>query len=67
MRRQTLRANSGLQANVLDAAPLPSVTAGALCFPEQAQFNPTSYLEGNAARRRAGHIFEESRVRTRRL
>ena len=55
----------GLQANVLDAAPLPFVTAGALCFPEQAQFNPTSYLEGiaTAVRRRAGHIFEESPVR----
>jgi glycine/D-amino acid oxidase-like deaminating enzyme/nitrite reductase/ring-hydroxylating ferredoxin subunit len=55
----------GLQAEVLDRAPLPFDTAAALRFPDQAQFNPASYLVGLAAAvtKRDGRIFERSRAR----
>ncbi|WEX10556.1 FAD-dependent oxidoreductase [Chelativorans sp. AA-79] len=55
----------GLEAEVLDRAPLPFETAGALRFPDQAQFNPARYLIGLAAmvKTRGGQIFENSRAR----
>jgi glycine/D-amino acid oxidase-like deaminating enzyme/nitrite reductase/ring-hydroxylating ferredoxin subunit len=55
----------GFSAEVLDQAPLPFATADALCFREQAQFNPASYLVGLAAAvgRLGGHIYEESPAR----
>ncbi len=55
----------GFSAAVLDQAPLPFATAGALCFPEQAQFNPASYLEGlaTAVDRLGVQIYEESAAR----
>ncbi len=55
----------GLEADVLDRAPLPFDTAGALLFPDQAQFNPAMYLVGlaRAVVARGGRIFERSRVR----
>ncbi len=54
----------GLQAEVLDRAPLPFETAGALCFADQAQFNPAQYLVGlaRAVANRGGRIFEKSRA-----
>ncbi len=55
---------AGLKAQALDRAPLPFETSGALCFPDQAQFNPASYLTGLAAvvSRKGGRIFENSRA-----
>jgi glycine/D-amino acid oxidase-like deaminating enzyme/nitrite reductase/ring-hydroxylating ferredoxin subunit len=55
----------GFVADVLERAPLPFDTAGALRFPDQAQFNPTHYLVGlaHAVAQRNGRIFENSRVR----
>lgn len=38
----------GLDARVLERAPLPFTTSAALEFPEQAQFNPARYLLGLA-------------------
>ena len=38
----------GFAARVIDQPPLPFATAGALEFPDQAQFNPTRYLIGLA-------------------
>jgi glycine/D-amino acid oxidase-like deaminating enzyme/nitrite reductase/ring-hydroxylating ferredoxin subunit len=54
----------GFDAQVLDRAPLPFPTAGALCFPDQAQFNPASYLVGlaKAVEARGGRIYEQSRA-----
>jgi glycine/D-amino acid oxidase-like deaminating enzyme/nitrite reductase/ring-hydroxylating ferredoxin subunit len=54
----------GFDARVLDQAPLPFPTAGALCFPDQAQFNPASYLVAlaKAVEVRGGQIFEQSRA-----
>ncbi|MGK9170183.1 FAD-dependent oxidoreductase [Inquilinus limosus] len=54
----------GLAAEVLDSAPLPFDTAGALRFPDQAQFNPARYLTGLATVVEAlgGQIHENSRV-----
>lgn len=56
----------GFDARVLDRAPLPFATAGALEFPDQAQFNPARYLVGLAAavQARGGRIFEHSRAVT---
>ena len=54
----------GFDATVLDRAPLPFVTAGALRFRNEAQFNPGQYLIGlaeNAAKANA-QVFEETRV-----
>ena len=55
----------GLDAEVLDRAPLPFDTGPALRFPDQAQFNPARYLVGLAATvaARGGRIFETSRAR----
>ena len=54
----------GFDAEVLDRAPLPFPTAGALCFPDQAQFNPASYLVAlaKAVEARGGRVFEQSRA-----
>ena len=54
----------GFDARVLDRAPLPFPTAGALEFPDQAQFNPASYLVGLAevVQCRGGRIYEQSRA-----
>lgn len=54
----------GLEAKAIDRAPLPFETAGALLFPDQAQFNPTSYLIGLARTvvERGGQVFENSRA-----
>jgi glycine/D-amino acid oxidase-like deaminating enzyme/nitrite reductase/ring-hydroxylating ferredoxin subunit len=56
----------GFDARVLDKAPLPFPTAGALEFPDQAQFNPARYLVGlaTAVQARGGRIFEQSRATT---
>lgn len=70
-RRQEIEAEAeaakklGLTAEVLDRAPLPFDTTAALRFPDQAQFNPASYLVGLAAAitERGGRIFERSRAR----
>ena len=54
----------GFDAEVLDRAPLPFATAGALRFRDQAQFNPAQYLVGLALAVEAGggRIFENTRV-----
>jgi glycine/D-amino acid oxidase-like deaminating enzyme/nitrite reductase/ring-hydroxylating ferredoxin subunit len=54
----------GLSADLLPSAPLPFATAGALRFPDQAQFNPQAYLVGLAGALAAagGRIFERSRA-----
>lgn len=54
----------GLPAEVTLQVPLPFATAGALRFPDQAQFNPVRYLEGLAlaVAARGGRICENSRV-----
>jgi glycine/D-amino acid oxidase-like deaminating enzyme/nitrite reductase/ring-hydroxylating ferredoxin subunit len=54
----------GFDARVLDRAPLPFATAGALEFPDQAQFNPARYLVGlaHAVEARGGRIYEQSRA-----
>jgi glycine/D-amino acid oxidase-like deaminating enzyme/nitrite reductase/ring-hydroxylating ferredoxin subunit len=54
----------GFDARVLDKAPLPFATAGALEFSNQAQFNPVRYLLGLAAamQARGGRLFERSRA-----
>lgn len=55
----------GLDAQVLDRAPLPFETAAVLHSPDQAQFNPASYLVGlaGAVAEHGGRIFERSRAR----
>jgi glycine/D-amino acid oxidase-like deaminating enzyme/nitrite reductase/ring-hydroxylating ferredoxin subunit len=55
----------GLNAEVVDRAPLPFDTAAALCFPDQAQFNPACYLVGlaRAVAEFGGRVFEHSRAR----
>jgi glycine/D-amino acid oxidase-like deaminating enzyme len=54
----------GLDAELLEAAPLPFSTAGALRSQNQAQFNPAQYLIGlaKAANAAGATIFEETRV-----
>jgi glycine/D-amino acid oxidase-like deaminating enzyme/nitrite reductase/ring-hydroxylating ferredoxin subunit len=54
----------GFSAQVLAAAPLPFETAGALRFPDQAQFNPAQYLTGlaEAVKKAGGRIFENTQV-----
>ena len=54
----------GFDAEVLDRAPLPFETAGALRFRDQAQFNPVQYLVGLAAVAQAAGccIFENTLV-----
>jgi len=54
----------GLDSDVLDRAPLPFSSAGALRCRNQAQFNPAQYLIGLAkATEAAGaKVFEETRV-----
>jgi glycine/D-amino acid oxidase-like deaminating enzyme/nitrite reductase/ring-hydroxylating ferredoxin subunit len=55
----------GLDADVLEHAPLPFQTGPALRFAGQAQFNPAHYLIGlaEAVTRCGGKIFETSRAR----
>jgi glycine/D-amino acid oxidase-like deaminating enzyme/nitrite reductase/ring-hydroxylating ferredoxin subunit len=54
----------GFDARVVAPAPLPFRTAGALQFPNQAQFNPAQYLVGlaGAISRNGGRVFEDTRV-----
>jgi glycine/D-amino acid oxidase-like deaminating enzyme/nitrite reductase/ring-hydroxylating ferredoxin subunit len=54
----------GFDAELLDRAPLPFETAAALCFRDQAQFNPAKYLVGLAlaVEGAGGRIFENTRV-----
>jgi glycine/D-amino acid oxidase-like deaminating enzyme/nitrite reductase/ring-hydroxylating ferredoxin subunit len=54
----------GLEADLLDKAPLPFSTVGALRCPNQAQFNPAQYLIGMAKATGAvgALVFEETRV-----
>ncbi|MCC6890663.1 MAG: FAD-dependent oxidoreductase [Hyphomicrobiales bacterium] len=54
----------GFDAEVLDRAPLPFRNAAALCFRDQAQFNPTRYLVGlaGAVTTAGGRVFENTRV-----
>ncbi len=56
----------GLAAEVLNRAPLPFETGSALCFPDQAQFNPAAYLVGLSMTVTAMGVglFERSRART---
>ncbi len=56
----------GFEARVLDRAPLPFATAGALEFPDQAQFNPARYLVGLAevVEARGGRIHEQSSAKS---
>ena len=44
----------GLEADLLDEAPLPFPTAGALRSRNQAQFNPAQYLVGLAKATESG-------------
>lgn len=54
----------GLTAQVLDKAPLPFATRAALEFPDQAQFNPASYLMGlaHAVQARGGRVHQQTRA-----
>ena len=54
----------GFAADVLDAAPLPFRTEGALRFPNQAQFNPAQYLFAlaEAITDAGGNVFENTRI-----
>jgi len=54
----------GLEAEMLERAPLPFETSATLHFPGQAQFNPSRYLVGLAGVVSAlgGRIFEQSRA-----
>lgn len=54
----------GFAARVHERAPLPFETTGALEFPDQAQFNPASYLVGLAAavNARGGRIHQQTRA-----
>ena len=54
----------GFEADVVAPAPLSFETAGALRFPNEAQFNPAQYLVGLATAIKAagGSIFENTRV-----
>ena len=54
----------GFDATIVQPAPLPFTTAGALRFAHQAQFNPAQYLVGLASAIVAcgGRIFERTRV-----
>lgn len=54
----------GFDADIVQPAPLPFMTAGALRFAHQAQFNPAQYLVGLAAAVTAsgGHVFEHTRI-----
>jgi len=54
----------GLDADLLDRAPLPFSTAGALRSRTQAQFNPAKYLVGLAAAAESAGtlVFEKTRV-----
>ena len=56
----------GLDAEVLEAAPLPFPTGGALRFPSQAQFNPAKFLIAAASLAVAAgvSVFELTRVKT---
>lgn len=56
----------GFAARVLEHAPLPFETACALEFPDQAQFNPTSYLVGlaGAVQARGGRIHQQTRAQS---
>lgn len=55
---------AGLDSEVLEAAPLPFATCGALRSRDQAQFNPAQYLIGFAKAAEAAGVlvFEETRV-----
>ena len=54
----------GLDSELLEAAPLPFSTAGALRSRNQAQFNPAQYVIGlaKAAEAAGTRVFEETRV-----
>jgi glycine/D-amino acid oxidase-like deaminating enzyme/nitrite reductase/ring-hydroxylating ferredoxin subunit len=54
----------GFDAEFLERAPLPFDTAGAMRFPDEAQFNPAKYLIGLAAAAEAAgcRIFENTPV-----
>ncbi|MGH7002413.1 MAG: FAD-dependent oxidoreductase [Alphaproteobacteria bacterium] len=65
LEREAAAARSlGFAADVLEKAPLPFETSGALRFPDQAQFNPAKYLIGLAAGAHAAgaRMFENTRV-----
>jgi glycine/D-amino acid oxidase-like deaminating enzyme/nitrite reductase/ring-hydroxylating ferredoxin subunit len=55
----------GFAARFMEKAPLPFETEGAIAFPDQAQFNPASYLVGlaMAAQAGGGKVFASSRAR----
>ncbi|MPZ12194.1 MAG: FAD-dependent oxidoreductase [Kiloniellaceae bacterium] len=65
LNRETEAALSfGLPADVVDRAPLPFATGGAVRFTEQAQFNPARYLIGlaGAVAAAGGTLYESSRI-----
>jgi len=55
---------AGLPAEVTSDTELPWSVPGALCLPDQAEFNPVKYLVGvaAAARERGAEVFERSRA-----
>ena len=57
---------AGIPVELLDEAPLPFATVGALRFPDQAQMHIMRYLGGLAAAAQAkgAQIYEDSRVTT---
>lgn len=54
----------GFDAEIVQPAPLPFTTSGALRFAHQAQFNPAKYLVGLASAivDNGGRIFENTRI-----
>lgn len=63
-REAALARSFGIDAEVVDAPPVPFATKGAVMFANQAQFNPAKYLVGLAAafRRAGGRIVERTRI-----
>lgn len=65
LERELLAARrAGIEAELLNGAPLPFATGAAVRFPNQAQFQPLAYARGlaEAIRRRGGQIITGVRV-----
>ncbi len=65
LKRELLAAQrAGIEAELLNGAPLPFATGAAVRFPNQAQFQPLAYVRGlaEAVRRRGGQIITGARV-----
>jgi glycine/D-amino acid oxidase-like deaminating enzyme/nitrite reductase/ring-hydroxylating ferredoxin subunit len=63
-RELTAARRAGIEAELLNGAPLPFATGAAVRFPNQAQFQPLAYTRGlaDAIRRRGGQIVTGVRV-----